>query len=69
MLSYKFTKENIFSPKQEVDRDGDDYQQQLRSLQETMKSIREMDHADLERFASRDWDEQVIKKSNLQSSL
>lgn len=65
MLSYKFTKENLFYHEPGsagVDRDGDEYLQQLKSLQDTMKSIREMDEEDRNRFAAKNWDEQTIKR-------
>ena len=69
MLSYKFTKENCFYQEQQpgsngaaVDRDGDEYQQQLKSLQDTMKSIREMDEGDRERIAAKNWDDAALKK-------
>ena len=68
MLSYKFTKENIFYPEQMVDRDGEDYQSQLKSLQDTMKSIREMDERDREVVASSGWDQKALKASFARSS-
>ena len=65
MLSYKFTKENVFYPPPAdpnnaslyVDRQGEDYQMQLKSLQDTMKSIREMDEEDRLLLASSNWDQ------------
>ena len=66
MLSYKFTKhENLFYQEPgsaAVDRDGDEYQMQLKSLQDTMKSIKEMDEEDRNRIAAKDWDEQAFHK-------
>ena len=70
MLSYKFTKENLFYKEPGsavVDRDGDEYQIQLKSLQDTMKSIREMDEDDRNRIAARDWDEEALQKQKKRS--
>lgn len=63
MLSYKFTKENVFYPEQMVDRDGEGYMAQLKSLQDTMKSIREMDEHDRESMAAFGWEDTAVKRS------
>ena len=54
MLSYKFTKDNCFNP-DVIDREGDEYQMQLKSLQDTMKSIREMEEEDRDKIAAKGW--------------